>query len=32
MIRYVDHIILTPMTSHHMMHLPTCIDRIIGKE
>ena len=21
--------ILTPMTSHHMMHLPTCIDRII---
>ena len=24
--------ILTPMTSHHMMHLPTCIDRIIGKE
>ena len=23
--------ILTPMTSHHMMHLPTCIDRIIEK-
>ena len=24
--------ILTPMTSHHMMHLPTCIDRMIEKE
>ena len=24
--------ILTPMTSHHMMHLPTCVDRIIEKE
>jgi hypothetical protein len=24
--------ILTPMTSHHMMHLPTCIDRIIEME
>lgn len=24
--------ILTPMTSHHMMHLPTCIDKIFGKE
>ena len=24
--------ILTPMTSHHMMHLPTCIDRCIEKE
>ncbi|MBR5938419.1 MAG: hypothetical protein IKZ90_09195 [Clostridiales bacterium] len=24
--------ILTPLTSHHMMHLPTCVDRIIEKE
>ena len=24
--------ILTPMTSHHMMHLPTAVDRIIEKE
>ena len=24
--------ILTPMTSHHMMHLPTAMDRIIEKE
>ena len=24
--------ILTPMTSHHMMHLPTCVDRIKEKE
>ncbi len=24
--------ILTPMTSHHMMHLPTVVDRIIKKE
>ena len=24
--------ILTPMTSHHMMHLPTCIDRILENE
>ena len=24
--------ILTPMTSHHMMHLPTCIDKILGNE
>lgn len=24
--------ILTPMTSHHMMHLPTCVDRILEKE
>ena len=24
--------ILTPMTSHHMMHLPTVVDRIIEKE
>ena len=23
--------ILTPMTSHHMMHLPTCVDRIMEK-
>ncbi|MBR6255495.1 MAG: hypothetical protein IKR22_08740 [Clostridiales bacterium] len=23
--------ILTPMTSHHMMHLPTCVDRILEK-
>ena len=22
--------ILTPMTSHHMMHLPTSIDKILG--
>ncbi len=22
--------ILTPMTSHHMMHLPTCLDKISG--
>lgn len=21
-----------PMTSHHMMHIPTCIDKILGKE
>ena len=24
--------ILTPMTSHHMMHLPTAVDRILEKE
>ena len=24
--------ILTPMTSHHMMHLPTAVDRIIEKD
>ena len=24
--------ILTPMTSHHMMHLPTAVDRMIEKE
>ncbi len=24
--------ILTPMTSHHMMHLPTALDRILEKE
>ncbi len=24
--------VLTPMTSHHMMHLPTAVDRIIEKE
>jgi hypothetical protein len=23
--------ILNPMTSHHMMHLPTCVDRILEK-
>ena len=28
----VGGMILTPMTSHHMMHLPTAIDRIVEKE
>ena len=28
----IGDMILTPMTSHHMMHLPTAVDRIIEKE
>ncbi len=27
----VGGMILTPMTSHHMMHLPTSVDKILGK-